>query len=90
MNKLAYCDFIADHIFNYINNDDMEFKADNPSMDLHPIKGYFQSTKKTIKVTDEATGKLYMVTVEEMLEHDAEEVIAYVEDYVEDYEWKAI
>ena len=41
-------------------------------------------------MTDEATGKLYMVTVEEMPEHDAEEVIAYVEDYVEDYEWKAI
>lgn len=63
---LAYCDYIADHIFNYINNDDMEFKADRPNMDLHPTKGYFQSTKKTIKVTDEATGKLYMVTVEEM------------------------
>ena len=73
----AYCDFIAHHIFNYINADDMEFKADMPEMDLHPTEGYFQSTKKTIKVTDEATGKLYTITVEERPEYDAEE--AYLE-----------
>lgn len=82
---LTYCDFIADHIFNYINNDDMEFKADRPHMDLHPTEGYFQSTKKTIQVTDEATGKLYLITVEEKPEYDAEE--AYLDR--EHYEWKA-
>ena len=82
----AYCDYLAHHIFNYINADDMEFKADMPEMDLHPTEGYFQSTKKTIKVTDEATGKLYTITVEERPEHDAEE--AYLDR--EHYEWKEI
>lgn len=62
---IAYCDFIAEHISNYINNDDMEFVAGVPQLDLHPTEGYFQSTKKTIQVTDEATGKLYTITVEE-------------------------
>ena len=62
---LAYCDFLADHIFNYVNNDDMGFKADRPRLDLSP-EGYFQSTKKTIKVTDEVTGKLYKIIVEEV------------------------
>ena len=82
----AICDYLAHHIFNYINADDMEFKADMPEMDLHPTEGYFQSTKKTIKVTDEATGKLYTITVEERPEYDAEE--AYLDR--EHYEWKEI
>lgn len=63
---LAYCDFLSEHIFNYINNDDMDFKADFPEMDLHPTDGYFLSTKKTIKVLDETTGKQYKITVEEV------------------------
>lgn len=67
MFKLAYCDKIADTIRKSL----MGYDPDNiiglvgpVKMDLHPTKGYFQSTKKAITVYD-MNGKAYMVTVEE-------------------------
>lgn len=64
---IAYCDYIADAIKKSFFND----KPDNMivhvgpiKMDLHPIDGYFLSTKKTITMTD-INGKEYLVTVEE-------------------------
>lgn len=65
---LAYCDKIADVIRKSL----LKYDPDNiiglvggVQMDLHPTEGYFQSTKKTIEVTD-MNGKFYRVTVEEL------------------------
>lgn len=65
---LAYCDKIADTIRKAL----VEYDPDNiiglvgrVRMDLHPTEGYFQSTKKTIELTD-MNGKMYRVTVEEV------------------------
>lgn len=65
---LAYCDKIADTIRKAL----VKYDPDNiiglvgrVRMDLHPTEGYFQSTKKTIELTD-MNGKMYRVTVEEL------------------------
>lgn len=65
---LAYCDRIASIIKDALNAPDpygLIDKAGKINMDLHPTKGYFLSTKKTISVTDR-NGKAYMVTIEEV------------------------
>ena len=64
---LAYCDFIADTIKKAFTNDKPEnliAKVGPIKMDLHPIDGYFLSTKKTMMVED-INGKMYKITVEE-------------------------
>ena len=48
---LAYCDFIADTIKKAFTNDKPEnliAQVGSVKMDLHPIDGYFLSTKKTV------------------------------------------
>lgn len=67
--KLAYCDYIADRINRLVaneigDNETMMESVSNTKMDLHPSEGYFQSTKKTMEITD-INGKVYVVTVEE-------------------------
>ena len=70
---LAYCDKIADVVRNsLVQSHKLGFDPElhiglvGPiEMDLHPVEGYFQSTKKTIEVTD-MNGKLYRVIVEEV------------------------
>ena len=67
--KLAYCDYIADRIHRSVSNeigDNDTLMADisKPKMDLHPIEGWFQSTKKVMTMHD-INGKAYVVTVEE-------------------------
>jgi len=62
MIHLVYCDRIADSIQKTINNMD-GFEATHPQLDLHPIKGYFLSTKKTISATDGI--HKYKITIEE-------------------------
>lgn len=65
MLKLAYCDYIADMIFNNaIPNNDYIESMNSPRMDLHPTEGYFMSTKKVITMHDR-NGKAYVITVEE-------------------------
>lgn len=64
---LAYCDWIADQIKQHFTNDKAENKiaqVGRIKMDLHPIDGYFLSTKKTMLVED-MNGKMYKITVEE-------------------------
>lgn len=69
---LAYCDYIADRIKNYLNYDIQENKTYTKigevgpiQMALHPVDGYFLSTKKVLTVKD-IYGKIYKVTVEEV------------------------
>lgn len=67
---LAYCDYIADRIKKALTLDTSSFeshiaKVGNVKWDLTP-EGAFASTKKTLEVADKA-GKLYRVTVEEVL-----------------------
>ena len=65
---LAYCDWIADQIKQHFTNDKAENLISNVGKiewDLHPIDGYFLSTKKTIEVTD-INNKRYKVTIEEI------------------------
>ena len=71
---MEYCDFIADRIrvgleqardgcaFGNIINTVGRTKAD-----LHPTEGWFQSSTKTIEVTDK-NGQKYKVTVESIEE----------------------
>jgi len=66
---LAYCDKIADTVRKSLLKHDPQgiIGLIGPiEMDLHPTKGYFQSTKKTIDVED-FNGKKYKVTVEEVI-----------------------
>ena len=70
--KMAYCDFIADRVRKALVNDqwtmqDGENLIDdigNVQMDLHPTKGYLQSTAKSITVHD-VNGKAYIVSIQE-------------------------
>jgi hypothetical protein len=62
--NIAYCDLIADEIKNAINSRSGSWNAGNVQLDLHPTDGYFQSTKKTVDITD-PNGRKYRVTVEE-------------------------
>lgn len=65
---LAYCDYIAYTIKKNLMNVDEERmlrEVGKVEYDLNPVTGSFQSTKKTIEVTDKY-GKAYKVTVEEM------------------------
>jgi len=65
--NLAYCDYIAHVISKAFFNDkpdNMIEKVGPVKMDLHPIDGYFLSTKKTLEVIDN-NGKKYKITVEE-------------------------
>lgn len=66
---LAYCDYIADRIQKGLRDDAQQGMSlidsvGRVEMDLHPEQGYFQSTKKTVRVQD-TNGKWYLVTVEE-------------------------
>lgn len=65
---LAYCDKIASvcrkALLGY-DPDNIIGLVGPVKFDLHPTKGYFVSTKKTIEVTD-MSGKRYLVTVEEV------------------------
>tara|TARA_B110000259_G_scaffold131691_1_gene148547 strand:- start:4073 stop:4291 length:219 start_codon:yes stop_codon:yes gene_type:complete len=70
---IAYCDYIADTIEVLLRREmiDSESCGDaileyvgNPKLDLHPTEGWFQSTMKTIEVTD-VNGKKYKITIEE-------------------------
>ena len=65
--NLSYCDRIAAIIKQSLPQDEYGLisKTGPSNMDLHPTKGYFLSTKKTVSVTDR-NGKTYMVTVEEV------------------------
>lgn len=65
---LAYCD----KVMSVIRKSLLQFDPDGiiglvgpVKMDLHPVEGYFQSTKKTLEVSD-MNGKWYRVTVEEV------------------------
>lgn len=65
---LAYCDKIASVIRKALlkyDEDGIIGPVGPISMDLHPSKGYYMSTKKTILVHD-MNAKLYRVTVEEV------------------------
>lgn len=63
---VAYCDYIADCIKDVMKEEDQLIDYVGPiEMDLHPQHGYFQSTKKTIAVSD-SNGKHYKITVEEV------------------------
>jgi len=66
---LAYCDKIADVIRKSLlayDPDQIIGLVGRVKMDLHPVGGYFVSTKKVIEVID-MNGKKYKVTVEEDL-----------------------
>jgi|TARA_B100001287_G_scaffold229527_1_gene199869 predicted cupin superfamily sugar epimerase len=64
--QLAYCDYIAQQIFdNAIPDNQIIESVSSPRYDLHPTGGYFVSTKKTIEMQDQ-NGKKYKVTVEEV------------------------
>lgn len=66
MVALAYCDYIANCIFqNAIPDNSYIDSMESPRYDLHPTEGYFVSTKKTIQMVDN-NGKKYRVTVEEI------------------------
>lgn len=84
--KLAYCDYIADRIQRLIrkeaeDNDTLIAQIGRVEMDLHPTEGYFQSTRKLIKVWDQ-NGKAYSITIEEqpMLDIEFEDVDKKVVD----------
>ena len=65
--KLAYCDKIAVSIRTALIKSDptgIIGPVGPIKMDLHPVGGYFQSSKKTMMVWD-MNGKAYSVTVEE-------------------------
>ena len=66
---LAYCDKIADTVRKSLLAYDEQgiIVLIGPiEMDLHPTKGYFQSTKKTIEMTD-MNSKKYKITIEEVI-----------------------
>jgi len=71
--NLAYCDAFASFIRKSlvsIKPEDQHYDTiaglvGAVKMDLHPTEGYFQSTQKTIDVTD-SNGKAYRITVEEL------------------------
>jgi len=72
---LAYCDKIADSIRKAMIQSDPDgiIGPVGPiKMDLHPVGGYFVSTKKTMMVWD-MNSKAYSVTVEEQPMMDLEE-----------------
>ena len=70
---LAYCDKIADIVRkSLVQSHKLGFDPElhiglvGPiKMDLHPTEGYFQSTKKTIEVSD-MNEKMYRITIEEV------------------------
>jgi hypothetical protein len=68
--KLAYCDFIANRIYDHIDREasrpqgSLMASIEQPVMDLHPTEGWFMSTKKVMTVHD-VHGKAYVITVEE-------------------------
>ena len=73
--KLIYCDYIADVLRTSLlatteTGASIVKGISSIKLDLHPTEGYFQSTKKTMTVTDR-NGTKYLITVEEM--PDAEE-----------------
>ena len=66
---LAYCDKIADTVRKSLLKHDPQgiIGLIGPTeMDLHPTQGYFQSTKKTIEMTD-MNSKKYKITIEEVI-----------------------
>lgn len=68
--NLAYCDYIGALINTSLLQDSTSpqgyiTSTDGVKMDLHPIGGYFVSTKKTIDCSD-MNGKKYRITVEEI------------------------
>ena len=66
---LAYCDKIADTVRESLLKHDPQgiIGLIGPiEMDLHPTQGYFQSTKKTIEMTD-MNSKKYKITIEEVI-----------------------
>jgi len=66
---LAYCDKIADTVRKSLLKHDPQgiIGLIGPiEMDLHPTQGYFQSTKKTIEMTD-MNSKKYKITIEEII-----------------------
>ena len=71
MMDLVYCDYIAACIGQGLDQalleDDIITEVKGPFLDLHPTEGYFQSTRKTMMVTDK-NGRQYRITVEE-IEH---------------------
>ena len=65
----AYCDKIADTVRKSLLKHDPQgiIGLIGPiEMDLHPTQGYFQSTKKTIEMTD-MNSKKYKITIEEVI-----------------------
>jgi len=64
---MDFCDYIAHKIHGTLKKsiDESMFvtKVDKPKLDLHPTKGWFISSKKTIDVVDR-NGRRYKVTVE--------------------------
>lgn len=68
---LRYCDKIADVIKRALEQPDVDRLIDKVGkiqFDLHPTKGFFLSTKKTIEVTD-TNGRKYLVTITEVPEN---------------------
>ena len=69
---MVYCDYIADRIKGALDLEVQAYpettlvgKVGPVKMDLHPTEGYFQSTMKTIEITD-INKKKYKITVEEI------------------------
>ena len=66
--RYAYCDYIADRIQRALRAckpDPIIEEVGRIQSDLHPVRGYFISTKKTIEVVGR-NGINYRVTVEEI------------------------
>ena len=68
--NLAYCDYIGALINTSLLQDSTSpqgyiASTNGVKMDLHPVDGYFVSTKKIIECSD-LNGKRYRVTVEEI------------------------
>ena len=77
---LAYCDYIAHLIHNYIKPHDTQgllWNVGYPRYDLDK-GGALNSTRKTLEITD-VNGKKYKVTIEEV-EDTVEELVDGVND----------
>lgn len=77
---LAYCDYIAHLIHNYIKPHDIQgllWNVGHPRYDLDK-GGALNSTRKTLEITD-VNGKKYKVTIEEV-ENTVEELVDGVND----------
>ena len=67
---VSYCDYIGRVIQSAIDRDTLSYDGllagcGSIKSDLHPVDGYFMSTKKTINVADR-NGRLYEITIKDV------------------------